>query len=78
MESNRLVSRTLLLGFIVFAIIIFYITRMHGVLFLAAISLTIGFIVSLIWKKLDPVTGDDLNDNHREVSSFSDDYLGKK
>lgn len=61
LETTRMITRTLMIGFLIFAIIIEYLSKNDGVIILAIISLLIGYIISILWKRIDPVTNVDFD-----------------
>ena len=62
LETTRIITRTIALGFIILTGTVAIITSDDGIFLLSILSLFIGYLLSLLWRKLDPVTNDDFLD----------------
>lgn len=72
-ERNRLIIRSLAIGFLIFFVIVAYFSKTDGIVFIAVLSLIIGYVLAIIWKKIFPATKDDFDDKQR--ISFEDDLI---
>lgn len=65
-EQNRLISRTVLFGFIFFVLFVGLEYGFENLDFIVVMTVFLGFLCALLWRKLEPVTDDDLDDTYRE------------
>lgn len=81
LATNRQTRASILtahFSFAIFFFIILIMTKENALAFIAAISWIFGKGISYLFVKFLPITLNDLDDNYREINSFSDEYFGKK